>query len=74
MMKDYRRFKFVKSMKLHDGTFRAGDEITVMGERVFYNGGMVEPSFYNLLLDIVEKEMKNGWDYLREVPIPYNKL
>jgi hypothetical protein len=34
---------------------------------------MIQNSYAELLMDLVEYESINGWDYLREVPIPYNK-
>lgn len=69
----YKRFRFVKGFKQPEGTFKAGDEITIMEDRVWYNGGMVEPAYANLLMDLVEYESNEGWNYLREIPIPFNK-
>lgn len=69
----YKRFKFVKELKQPEGTFKVGDEITIMENRVYYNGGMVQPRFVNLLMDLVEYESNEGWNYLKEIPIPYNK-
>ena len=69
----YKRFRFVKELKLPEGTFKVGDEITIMGGRVWFNNGMVQPVYRDLLMDLVEYESNEGWNYLREVPIPYNK-
>lgn len=70
----YKRFKFVKELKQPEGTFKAGDEVTIMEGRVWYNNGMVQPTYRDLLMDLVEYESINGWNYLREIPIPYNKV
>lgn len=70
----YKRFKFVKELKQPEGTFKAGDEVTIMEGRVWYNNGMVQPTYRDLLMDLVEYESINGWKYLREIPIPYNKV
>ena len=69
----YKRFRFVKELKLPEGTFKVGDEITIMEGHVWFNNGMVQPVYRDLLMDLVEYESNEGWNYLREVPIPYNK-
>lgn len=73
-MKNYKRYKFVKTLKLEDGEIPAGSEITILNDVVYFNGGMVQPYFRNLFLDLLEFEMVKGFNYLREIPIPYNKL
>lgn len=70
----YKRFKIVKEFKQPEGALKVGDEITVMESRVYYNGGMVKPAYRDLLLDLVEYELNEGFIYLREIPIPYNKV
>ena len=52
---------------------KVGDEVTIMEGRVWFNNGMVQPVYRDLLMDLVEYESNEGWNYLREVPIPYNK-
>lgn len=69
----YKRFRLVKPLKVKEGTLLTGAEITIMNDKIFYNGGVVEPAYYNLLADLVEYEMNEGFNYLREIPIPYNK-
>lgn len=73
-MNNYKRYKFVKELKVKEGTFPVGSEITVMNDRIFYNGGMIQPSFYDLFADLIEYETIKGFKYLREIPIPYNKI
>lgn len=70
----YKRFKFVKEFKQPEGVLKVNDEVTVMEDKVFYNGGMVQPNYRGLLLDLIEYESNEGWNYLREIPIPYNKV
>lgn len=70
----YKRFKFVKEFKQPEGVLKVNDEVTVMEDKVFYNGGMVQPNYRDLLLDLIEYESNEGWNYLREIPIPYNKV
>lgn len=69
-----KRYKIVKELKVKEGTLHAGSEITLVGNRLFYNGGMVEPVFYNLLMDLIEYENVKGHKYLKEIPIPFNKI
>ena len=73
-MNNYRRFKFVKPLKVKEGEFPIGAEITVLGNRLYYNGGMLHTQYYSLILDLLEYEAIKGPQYLREIPIPYNKL
>lgn len=68
----YKRFRFIKPYKTFDGTIPVGGELTVMNATIYYNGGMLEPSFYNEFKKLIQKEMKKSF-YLKEVPIPYNK-
>lgn len=70
----YRRFRFVKPFECQYGKLKPGDEITVMNDRLFFNGGMVELQYYNLFMELIYNEIKNGFNYLKEVPILYNKV
>lgn len=72
-MNSYRRFRFVKPFECQYGKLKAGDEITIMNERLFFNGGIIELQFYNFFMKLIYDEIKNGFNYLKEVPIPYNK-
>ena len=69
----YKRFRFIKPYKTFDGIIPVGGELTVMNATIYYNGGMLEPSFYDEFKDLIQKEMKKPF-YLREVHIPYNKI
>ena len=69
----YKRFRFVKELKQPEGTFKVGDEITIMEGRVWFNNGMVQPVYRDLLMDLVEYESNEGRNYLSEIPIQYNK-
>ena len=44
-----------------------------MGDRVFFNGGQIMPGLHNLFYNLIMQEIKRPY-YLREVPIPYNKV
>lgn len=69
----YKRFRFVKPYKTFDGTIQPGAELTVLNSIIYYNGGMISPAFYDEFKELILKEMKKQ-HYLREVPIPYNKV
>lgn len=71
----HRRYRFIKPLKISDEEqFHPGDEITFVGERMFFNGGFVMPAFYKMLLEIVNRyETNPNFPYLRRVPIPHNK-
>ena len=70
----YRRFKVVKEFSDKDGVIPVGSEITILNDHIQFDGGMVSPAYYGLLYDLVEYEINEGFNYLREVPIPYNKI
>lgn len=70
----YKRFRFVKELTIKEGTFPVGGEITVLNDKIYYNGGMVTPLYYSILHDLLEYEFNEGFKYLKEVPIPYNKV
>lgn len=73
-MDDYRRYRFVKEyIKSKNEKIPVNSEITVMNGRVFFNGGMTTPLFTKFFLDLIEVEKKNP-NFLKEVPIPYNKV
>ena len=68
-MQQYRRFKFVKPFVDHGEVVPAGSELTLMG----FNGGQIMPGLHNLFYNLIMQEIKRPY-YLREVPIPYNKV
>lgn len=70
----YKKYKFVKPLKVKEGEFPIGATITYMNGRIFYNDGLIQPAFYDLFADLIEYETNEGFNYLREIPIPYNKL
>lgn len=69
----HKKFVFVKPFTSKDGSFKKGDTITVINDHIFFNDGMVVPSYYWLLFDLVEYELNEGFNYLKEITIPYNK-
>lgn len=72
-MRYYKRYLVVKELKKSDSEkLRVGDEIRVMGDMIFYNGGMVTPEAYSFLSWLINRE-KTQPEYLREAPVPYNK-
>lgn len=73
-MDEYKRYRFVKEyVKSENEKIPVGSEITFMNGRIFFNGGMTTPLFTKLFLDLIEEEKKSP-NYLKEVPIPYNKV
>lgn len=35
-MENYKRYKFVKELKVKEGTFAVGSEITVLNDRIYF--------------------------------------
>jgi hypothetical protein len=72
-MNGYHRFRLVQEYTCELGTLPYGSEIDILGDRIMFNGGMVEPQYYGILATLVtDKELSKK--YVREVPIPYNKI
>jgi hypothetical protein len=68
-----RRYKVVKPIKFPEGEISIGTQLDIMYNRLYVNGGMVSPAYYGVLMDIIDNESENGYNYLREVIIPLNK-
>lgn len=75
MRRDYHiKYRFIKPVECSEGTFKPGDEITFVGNRCYFNDGMVMPAFYNMMVELVRRcEEDPDFNCLRRVPIPYNK-
>jgi hypothetical protein len=69
----YRRYRLIRDYSCEFGTLPAGSDIDVMGDRITFNGGMIEPQYYQVLSNLISNETLHK-TYLREVPIPYNKI
>ena len=70
---NYRRFKLIQDYTCSDGTLVAGSDIDVLGDRIMFNGGMIQPQYYEVLRELItNKELSSK--YVREVPVLYNKL
>lgn len=73
-MVEYLRYRIMKPIQFSDGVLKPGDEITIMNGRIQFNGGMVMPAFYDLLMGLIKRcETDRDFDAIRRVPIPYNK-
>lgn len=70
----YKKFVFVKDFnKSETEKIPSGSELLVLNDKIYFNGGMITPANYFLFNSLIEKEMEHP-NYLREVPIPYNKV
>lgn len=69
----YKRFKFVKPFSCPLGEIDAGHELTVLSGQIYYDGGLMVQQYRDFFQDFICAEMEKP-NYLREVPIPYNKV
>lgn len=67
-----RRFIFVKDFTCQLGTLRAGSELIFLDGRIYFNGGQIEPQYYNLFFDFLKGEIESP-NYLKEKVVPFNK-
>lgn len=74
-MSNYVRYRIIKPIVLSpEEVLKPGDEITVMNGRIYYNGGLIMPAFYNFLKELVMRcEEDPNFTSMRRIPIPYNK-
>lgn len=72
-MDTYRRFRLIQDYTCECGTLMTGSDIDVLGDRIMFNGGMIEPQYYGILRNLItDPELSKK--YVREVPVPYNKI
>lgn len=69
----FKRFKFVKPFVDNGETIPYGSELTIMGTRIYFNGGQIMPGVYDLFYELIMKELEKP-HYLKEIKIPYNKV
>ena len=62
----YRKFRFKKEFTCPDGTIREGSEIVLIGDRMYFDGGMVNPAYYDTLMEIINTP-QIAKEYLKEV-------
>lgn len=74
-MQNYERYMFIKEYNdpNEEGSIPYGAEITIMGNTVYFNGGLVGPAYKEVLMGIVSNEKLRN-EYLRKMVIPYNKI
>jgi hypothetical protein len=72
-MNYYKRYRLTKDYTCPDGTLLAGSDIDVFGDKIMFNGGMIQPQYYQTLKELITVDELRK-EYIREVPIPYNKV
>ncbi|MCD8208284.1 MAG: hypothetical protein LUD72_10140 [Bacteroidales bacterium] len=65
-----KRYIVTKNLEQPEGVLKKGTIITVINGRFFVNDVVVEPVFYNLLHDLIEYETNEGFNYIKEIPLP----
>lgn len=68
-----KRFIFVKDYKCEYGTLKKDSTIEINKGFLYFNGGLIEPWWSDYLEKFVKDEMEHP-NYLREIPIIYNKV
>lgn len=62
----YRKFRFKKDFVCSEGTIREGSEIVLINDRMYFEGGMVNPAYYGDLMHIISDPKLNK-EYLKEM-------
>lgn len=74
-----KRFVFTKDFTNSAGaTIKKDTVIDIIGQNIFmesntYGGQVIDPYMYESLHQFIEDEYRHP-NYLREVPVPYNKV
>lgn len=67
----HKKYRFIKDLVKPDVVYKKEDTLTVINNNLFYNDMMISPAFYEELMNLIDFETNNGWNYLREVKIEY---
>ena len=65
----YRKFRFIRPFSCEYGEIKEGSELVLIGERMFFDGGMVNPIYYDVMMQIINDDRLRN-TYLREIYIP----
>lgn len=49
----YRKFRFKKEFNCPDGTIHEGSEIVLINDSMYFDGGMVNPAYRSVLMEII---------------------
>lgn len=67
------KYTFVKDW-LYDGKpIKAGNTIYITHGCVYFNGGLLAPSFQGIFMNLINHEKRNGFNYLKPEQLIYNK-
>ena len=66
-MNGYHRFRLVQEYTCELGTLPYGSEIDILGDRIMFNGGMVEPQYYGILATLVTFLLNNVLEQFKYV-------
>ena len=70
----YKKFILVRDFHFHGQVLTKGNEISVVNDIIYVNGGQITPAYYNVFHDLIQNELSTrSGEYFKEVPIPYNK-
>ena len=71
----YKKFVFVKEFKCPFGLIKPESTLSILNHNIYFNDGQITPVHYDIFYNLIIDEVTNNTHkYLREVPIPYNKL
>ena len=65
------KFRFIKEYKCSEGTIPVNSEVQIVGNVMYFNGGLVSSAYEKTLENIINKD--NG-EYVKEVPLIKNEF
>ena len=63
-------YKFVKSYEMPQGTVPVGSTLLLLNGVIYFDNGMVPETYQAAFINLINREKKSGFNYLR----PYTPL
>ena len=67
-------YRFIKAYPMDSGTIPVGTTLAVVNGVVYYENGMVMDTFQRAFVNLINKEKRNGWYYLKPYTPIFNKV
>lgn len=68
-----KKYVFIKKFITNEGYIPEGTEIVFFRDGIYMNGGLLQPSYYNIIQNIIDNDALRK-EYLKECNIIYNKI
>lgn len=71
----YKKFVFIRDFECPFGIIKSGSTLSILKNIIYFNDGQITPVHYDIFYNLINDEINtNSHKFLKEIPIPYNKL